>query len=232
MTPHLIEIVLLMMAFFLLGCLIGNFLRRWTMGNEASPELAPNDTPAGAAPVSEVASQDEKPAPAPKAAVAETSAAAPKAAPKPETAAEPAAAEKSAPASKPAAKTPAAAKSATKAPAKKAAPKKAAPKSAASKSTVSKKATGAKPASKPAADDKPNLLSAPRNGQQDDLKTIKGIGPKIEKILNEKGIYHFDQIATWKRKDVNWVDGELSFKGRIDREEWVKQAKALAKAQK
>ncbi len=86
------------------------------------------------------------------------------------------------------------------------------------------------PANEPNAssDGKPLGLSAPRDGKGDDLKRIKGIGPKIEKTLNELGIYHFDQIASWSRKTVKWVDNYLSFKGRIDREKWIKQAKLLA----
>jgi NADH-quinone oxidoreductase subunit E len=61
------------------------------------------------------------------------------------------------------------------------------------------------------------------------LKNIKGVGPKIEGILNGMGIYHYDQIASWGRKEVKWVDEELSFKGRIDREKWIAQAKKLVK---
>ncbi len=80
-------------------------------------------------------------------------------------------------------------------------------------------------------DGKPLALDAPREGKKDDLKRIKGIGPKIEGTLNELGIFHFDQIAAWDRKTVKWVDNYLSFKGRIDREKWVKQAKQLAKGE-
>ena len=80
-----------------------------------------------------------------------------------------------------------------------------------------------------AADGRPDTLAAPREGKKDNLKNIKGIGPKIETTLNELGIFHFDQVASWNRKTINWVDNYLSFKGRIDREEWVKQAKKLAK---
>jgi len=74
---------------------------------------------------------------------------------------------------------------------------------------------------------RPTPLGAPREGRKDNLKLIKGIGPKIENTLNEMGIYHFDQIAAWDRKTIDWVDEYLSFKGRIDREEWVQQAKHL-----
>lgn len=62
----------------------------------------------------------------------------------------------------------------------------------------------------------------------DDLKKIKGVGTKIEEALNELGVYTFEQIATWNEKNVAWVDEHLVFKGRIQREEWIKQAKILA----
>jgi len=62
------------------------------------------------------------------------------------------------------------------------------------------------------------------------LKLIKGIGPKFEKDLNGKGIYYFRQIGNWKAKDVKMVEGVIdSIPGRIQRDEWVKQAKGLAK---
>jgi len=62
----------------------------------------------------------------------------------------------------------------------------------------------------------------------DDLKMIAGIGPKIEKILHDLGIYTFAQIASWGPEEIKWVDQRLKFKGRIIREEWVAQADALA----
>ncbi len=74
----------------------------------------------------------------------------------------------------------------------------------------------------------PIQLDGPRNGQADDLKMIKGVGPKLEQTLNGLGIYHFDQIASWSRENIAWVDESLSFKGRIDREDWLAQAKTLA----
>jgi NADH-quinone oxidoreductase subunit E len=82
---------------------------------------------------------------------------------------------------------------------------------------------------KPAADPRPPALAAPRDGVKDDLKQIKGIGPRIEASLNEFGIFHFSQIARWTKKNVAWVDEQLSFRGRIEREKWIEQAKALAK---
>jgi len=63
----------------------------------------------------------------------------------------------------------------------------------------------------------------------DDLKLISGVGPKLEGVLNDLGIYTFAQIGKWKKAEVEWVDGYLRFKGRIDRDDWIKQAKALAK---
>lgn len=76
---------------------------------------------------------------------------------------------------------------------------------------------------------KPAALSAARGGVADDLKQIKGVGPGLEKALNEMGIYHFDQIAAWSAAEVAWVDDNLlRFKGRATRDNWVAQAKDLA----
>lgn len=74
----------------------------------------------------------------------------------------------------------------------------------------------------------PGALDAPRGGSPDDLKRIKGVGPKIEGILNEMGIHHFDQIAAWSEEDVARVDDHLNFRGRIAREDWIGQARKLA----
>lgn len=76
---------------------------------------------------------------------------------------------------------------------------------------------------------RPQALSSPRDGQADDLKLIKGVGPKLEQVLNALGFYHFDQIAAWSANEVAWVDTNLmGFKGRVSRDNWVQQAKALA----
>lgn len=75
--------------------------------------------------------------------------------------------------------------------------------------------------SRPAAIERPAVI--------DDLKLIAGVGPKIEDILHELGIFTFAQVAAWKKAEREWVDNYLNFKGRIERDEWVKQAKALAK---
>ena len=72
----------------------------------------------------------------------------------------------------------------------------------------------------------PNTLRAP-DGDADDLTRIKGIGPKLSARLNDLGIYHFKQIAAWTASEAEWVDECLAFKGRVAREKWIKQARAL-----
>lgn len=61
----------------------------------------------------------------------------------------------------------------------------------------------------------------------DDIKLIGGVGPALEKKLNAAGITSLTQIASWKKADVAKFDEELDFKGRIERDEWVQQAKDL-----
>ena len=74
----------------------------------------------------------------------------------------------------------------------------------------------------------PETLTAAREGGADDLKLLKGVGPKLEQTLNELGFFHFDQIAKWTEAEVAWVDARLKFKGRIERDGWIEQAKQLA----
>jgi predicted flap endonuclease-1-like 5' DNA nuclease len=100
---------------------------------------------------------------------------------------------------------------------------KAAPATAKAAKTPAAKATPV------AADGKPATLTAARESGADDLKLLKGVGPALEKTLNELGFYHFDQVAAWRKAEVEWVDSRLKFKGRIVRDEWIKQAKKLAK---
>jgi len=71
------------------------------------------------------------------------------------------------------------------------------------------------------------LLSEPLGGKPDDLKKIKGVGPKLEALLHENGVYHFHQIAAWDTRAIILMNDRLSFKGRIEREKWVSQAQAL-----
>src|SRR5262249_35925121 len=77
---------------------------------------------------------------------------------------------------------------------------------------------------------RPPTLPAPRGGAPDDLRQITGIGPKIQRTLNDLGIYHFDQIAAWTQKEIDWVNTSLSFAGRIERDKWVAQARELSKS--
>jgi NADH-quinone oxidoreductase subunit E len=89
------------------------------------------------------------------------------------------------------------------------------------------KATAKKPAGKGA--EKPEMLKAARGGKPDDLKMIKGVGPKLESVLHDVGIFHFDQVAAWTPAQVAWADDNLvGFKGRVSRDDWVAQARALA----
>jgi large subunit ribosomal protein L21 len=69
--------------------------------------------------------------------------------------------------------------------------------------------------------------AAPAADFVDDLKMIGGVGPALEKKLNAAGITSLKEIAAWKKADIARFDEELDFKGRIDREEWVQQAKDL-----
>jgi len=68
-----------------------------------------------------------------------------------------------------------------------------------------------------------------RPDKPDELQVISGVGPKIEGILHSLGIFTFAQIAAWTKEQRDWVDGYLNFKGRIERDDWVKQADALAR---
>jgi NADH-quinone oxidoreductase subunit E len=73
--------------------------------------------------------------------------------------------------------------------------------------------------------DRPAAIEKPAS--VDDLKLISGVGPKIESTLHSLGIFTFAQIAEWNEGHRAWVDSYLNFKGRIDRDDWVKQAEAL-----
>ena len=123
-----------------------------------------------------------------------------------------------------------------KAPAERAAPKPAhaaKPKAKKAETTAPKAKAAAKPAKTdadaPQAGKKPRTMKAPRKAGADDLKMIKGVGPKLEKLLNTLGFFHFDQISKWSDDELAWVDQNLEgFKGRASRDEWVAQAKILA----
>lgn len=92
--------------------------------------------------------------------------------------------------------------------------------------TVVKAVNEAVPASQP----KPAVKAktAKRAEKADDLKLIAGIGPKLEQVLNARGIRSFAEIAAWTDEDIARLDGELGFNGRIARDDWIGQAKVLA----
>ncbi|MGR3795037.1 50S ribosomal protein L21 [Vannielia sp. SX4] len=103
---------------------------------------------------------------------------------------------------------------------------KAAPKKAAAKKAEEK------PAAKKAEAPKEEKKAAPKKAAKaeggDDLKQLSGVGPALEKKLHEAGVTTFAQIAAWTDEDVAAMDEKLSFKGRIEREGWIEQAKKLA----
>ena len=176
---HIVETALLLLAAYLLGCVIGYAIRRVLFAARGTRKVAPVMAPV---PVPVPAPQPRR-VPTPAARLAASVSDDPEPLPTPVIA-------KSPPAKPP------------------------------------------KPAPKPKpapADPKPASLAAPRGGQPDNLKQIKGVGPKIEASLNALGIFHFDQIAGWTKANIDWVDGHLAFKGRIRRERWVEQATELTK---
>lgn len=75
---------------------------------------------------------------------------------------------------------------------------------------------------------RPPTLEAPEGEGPDDLKVLKGIGPQNERRLNALGIFHVRQIAAWTPDEAAWVGSYLAFPGRIERENWIGQARALA----
>ena len=72
---------------------------------------------------------------------------------------------------------------------------------------------------------RPEAMKKP--ARPDDLKLISGVGPKLAGVLHSLGIYTFAQVAAWKKAERDWVDGYLKFHGRIERDDWVKQASRL-----
>ena len=75
--------------------------------------------------------------------------------------------------------------------------------------------------------ERPPALPGPRGGSADDLRLIRGIGPQNTTRLNALGIYHLDQIAAWTPAEARWVGAYLAFPGRIEREDWIGQARTL-----
>ncbi|MCK5853743.1 MAG: hypothetical protein KAG56_00890 [Sulfurovaceae bacterium] len=80
---------------------------------------------------------------------------------------------------------------------------------------------------KPKNSSKPNLLTQAREEGKDNLSLIKGIGKVLEARLNDLGIYHFDQMVSWSSEEKAWIGINISFPGKVEREEWSRQAKEL-----
>ncbi|UWR23965.1 50S ribosomal protein L21 [Sulfitobacter sp. S190] len=80
-----------------------------------------------------------------------------------------------------------------------------------------------------AAAEKPAKAKKAAKSDGDDLSKISGVGPVIVGKLNDAGITTFAQIAAWTDTDVEEIEEKLSFKGRVGREDWIAQAKELAK---
>jgi len=117
-------------------------------------------------------------------------------------------------------------KAANKPAAKKTAAKKSVVKPAAKAAPITKTAVKTTAATK---QKKPRVMKAPRKAGADDLKMIKGVGPKLEQLLHSLGFYHYDQVSKWSAAEVAWVDENLEgFKGRVSRDDWVAQATILA----
>lgn len=92
------------------------------------------------------------------------------------------------------------------------------------KPAPAKKAASPSPAKKAAS-------AAPaKKAEPDDLRQLKGVGPKLVTLLGDLGVTRFDQIAAWTAADVEKIDAQLgTFKGRIARDNWIEQAGFLAK---
>lgn len=89
------------------------------------------------------------------------------------------------------------------------------------------KAKTAKPAAAKATEAKPAAPKAGKAAAGGDLKKLSGVGPALEKKLIAAGVTSLKQVAAWTEADVTKIDEELSFKGRIEREGWIAQAKEL-----
>ena len=264
-TADVIEVALLLLVAFLVGCVVGYFLRRWFGPAErrAAP-MAPAERATPASPLPPMSRTEIAARPRSTATISGAMAGAATAAGASDIAAQAtdrggAAAENrggAEPPAAPAVKEPPAAPRMPAEPATTQARETHQPKPAGEGEAPGDigdlgSMDGASPemAGKPAAEDRagdaaldssaeadfavgtggrPVPLDGPRGGRKDELQRIKGIGPKLEATLNGLGVYHFDQIAGWSRGNIEWVDAYLSFKGRIDREDWVAQARAIS----
>lgn len=225
MTMFVLQVAVSMAVAFGLGCLFGCWLKGRLGTSQHHPGAAAAVTHEGAAravTAGELAAPipHYEPETTPQPAAALTSQ--PEAAEKPASVAD----------DTPAAANPAVAKRASK---PKAAKSPAAPKAKASRTRATSaqpaKAKAEEPAAAGGAAAKPKTRKASpaAAASPDNLKQIKGIGPQIEAKLNAAGITTFAQIAAWTKKQQAEFAEQLSFAGRIEREQWVSQAKILAK---
>lgn len=240
---------------FVLGCLAGCWLRTRTKASgQTRSGAAAAITPEGAArtvTASELAAQQPhyEPATTPQPVPLASGSPVPgKTQPSGNTASNAAADASTEPAAKPAPKKAAAKRAAGKSASgskrtdKNAAATASGAKTSSAKAPASKGGSGvtssAKPAAKASAASKPAAKTAGKTAAKakpapaavaDDLKRIKGVGPQLEAKLNAIGINSFAQIASWTKKDQAAFGEQLFFQGRVERDEWVAQAKVLAK---
>ncbi|MEX0955770.1 MAG: NADH-ubiquinone dehydrogenase [Dehalococcoidia bacterium] len=92
-----------------------------------------------------------------------------------------------------------------------------------------KKTQPAAPARETVTAEQPSAMPAamPKPAKPDDLKAISGVGPKLEHVLNELGIWTYGQIGALTPAEIDWIEDYLSFKGRIGRDDWLGQAAKL-----
>lgn len=76
----------------------------------------------------------------------------------------------------------------------------------------------------------PELLEAARRGKADDLTVIKGIGRAVQGLLNGIGVFHYDQIGSWNDEESRWIERNIGFPRRVEREDWIAQAAKLVNA--
>ncbi|MEM6383801.1 MAG: endonuclease [Pseudomonadota bacterium] len=200
---------LLVLAAFILGAILGCLLRRFFASGSsygASARSTPAETAAAVATATVAARTQSEPDPKP------TPTPAPAAEPEPQTAAEPEPEPEPEPAAEPAQAVAADGMDEEKA--------------AAAIAALPADASNEDKAN--AVGQRPEGMDAPIGGKKDNLQRIKGIGKVNEGKLNDLGIYHFSQIGEWNASQSRWVGTFLSFAGRIEREDWIGQAKVLA----
>jgi predicted flap endonuclease-1-like 5' DNA nuclease len=229
MTMFVLQVAFFIAVAFGLGCLLGCWLKGRLGGSQHHSGAAAAVTHEGAA---RTVTAGELAAPIPHYEPESSPQPISALAPKPETAGKPAseAADPAVDAKSPKARKSSRAKAAMSPAGKAAAPQAKTSRSrttgARTETASGEKQTIAKPAPAKA---KPRKASPVAPAAPDNLKQIKGIGPQIEAKLNAAGINSFSQIAAWSTKQQAEFAEQLSFAGRIEREQWVSQAKILAK---